>query len=109
MRDDYWWGRIPPDEATVAWGARAIAHGKGFSMLSDRQSWRGSKEQIERTAPMIDRHVLPVLQDRRYNGASEEVYAGEQETPIGVLKFEASTQMSYGYVYVVVWLENGHA
>lgn len=47
MSEEHWWGLKPPDDATAAWGARAIYNERDkkrpLDFLPDRQSVRGAR------------------------------------------------------------------
>ena len=58
------WGECP-DDAPVAWGARAISDsGCGFSLLPDRQSWAGPKELVDAFSRVLNqgpiKHAIEV-------------------------------------------------
>jgi len=59
-----------PDDAPVAWGARAISDsGCGFSLLHDRQSWAGPKDLIDAFSKVLNqgpiKHAVEVAKRLR--------------------------------------------
>lgn len=104
--DDHWWGRHPPKDAPLAWGARAIQEGGSFSLLPDRQSMRKTDDERlrEEWVDVLNTQVLPTLRVQPYAASSTKVYEGQLDTPLGTVAWEASTNASYGYVYVAAWL-----
>lgn len=59
-----------PDDAPVAWGARAISDsGCGFSLLHDRQSWAGPKDLIDAFSKVLNqgpiKHAIEVAKRLR--------------------------------------------
>lgn len=102
--EGHWWGRRPPKVATVAWGARAIySPPTGIDVLPDRQSLLGDGEAKRALVDWINANALKKL--RRHlkreplsPSSSETILIAEDGYVI-----EASTNASYGYLYIGVW------
>ena len=108
-----WGGRVP-DEAVVAWSARAIAitefgdHSKfakvtGLDLLPDRQATLGEKAQRDAFCAWLNERGLPEL---RKAIIREDIRCGENRLVIVHLDqavMHANPNASYGYVYVCAW------
>lgn len=103
MAIDLEWGLhgVLPDNPKRVWGARAIHHvqAKGFELLPDRQTKVNLDEEF---VVWLNTVALPALRGRvtKWRGGSAvEEFALNTNT----YHLRASTQASYGYVYITTW------
>jgi len=101
------WGRQPPDDVAVAWGARAIYDHAGgaasIDLLWDRQAWRGDSAERASLAEWINTEGLKAIKDAcvrtNLTHDSTEVVSWTD----GNRTIEASPQGSHGYLYLVAY------
>lgn len=101
---DHWFGRKPPADATVAWGARGLIEDRGrrIHFAPSNASWSDATP-AERTAlsTWINSKGIPALKK------SSALIHGEGHDVVtfrdGSRAIEASRQGANSYVYVVAW------
>ena len=101
-------GWLLPEKHSAAWGARAVAD-KNYektmygthiaNLLADRQSGVGENETLLQLLKWLDHKVLPITMD--YDGSSREV----TEVNDGNCHARWTPNGSYGYVYIVAWVD----
>jgi hypothetical protein len=105
-----WFGLTPPQDATVAWGSRAIVDTRGgyatLDLLPDRQQFRGDEARIPELQAWLNQYALPELR-RRVAHFDPELTDGRSHS-ISVIdgkgwRLMASQQGSYGYLYLVAF------
>jgi len=113
MNKDVSWGlrNTVPENATVAWGARAILDGTAdyAQILPDRHGFAEDMTAEQRTEFLAEMNsgVLPKLQTiiKQYREAGK--LRGDQEnlltTEINGIQFAMNTNASYGYLYISAW------
>ena len=105
-------GWLLPEEHRAAWGARAIADrvmlrpGEDLitpthvaDLLPDRQSGVGENEPLKNLLAWINKNVLPIRMN--YDGSSREV----TEVNDGNCHARWTPNGSYGYIYIVAWMD----
>jgi hypothetical protein len=115
--DNYWFGLVPPEGVTVAWGARAIDDGRSFGILHDRQSFKGSKEdktEMDELAAQLNGGILKACQAEFARLKSDWEIKGSESKRVtlydkGGVKVEGNTNASHGYFYVCAYMVEGGA
>lgn len=104
-----------PEDATVAWGARAILRDGFVDLLWDRQSAEGSDEGTRKVFCERVNKVLPVVRAkvkelcsawRGMRPNEQEVFVLYEDDGIVV---KGDTRASYGYLYLVAYAKPGDA
>ena len=105
-----WFGLQPPDDAKVAWGARAIVDTRGgfatLDLVADRQQYRGEASLIPALQKWLNRDALPELR-HRVGSFEPELTDGRSHSIIVIdragWRLMASQAGSYGYLYLVAF------
>jgi hypothetical protein len=106
------WGLQPPEEATIAWGARAIykyhpsAAEIMIDLLHDRQSTIGEQTELCALLDWVNETALPALKRE----LSRRAVTGECSETVRVVSskgfaIDASPNASYGYLYIVAYVQ----
>jgi hypothetical protein len=104
------WGAawLLPDKWTAAWGARGIADkncrpesddSHVVGLLYDRQSAAGNNAAVKELLSWINGTVLPIF--GAFYGDGKEVFKKDD----GDFHARWTENASYGYVYVVAWMD----
>lgn len=97
-----------PETAPATWGARAIFTDGFVDVLHDRQNAVGEKPAIDRLLSVLNgglladfkRHAERLRHWGELESSSREVYVMHE----GDVILTASTNASYGYLYIVAFL-----
>jgi hypothetical protein len=108
--DNYKWGLAAPEGTPASWGARAIDDPSTFGLLGDRQSVTGGEPHRAALVSMLNGGVLPKA--RAEWGRLKAAYEVSGSEPKLVtlyedflVKVEANTNGSHGYVYLVAYIK----
>lgn len=107
-----WFGLLPPATAAIAWGARAITTGHRLDLVWDRKQCRPGPhggtlppfhEEFHATTYRLVADLGKRLADSDpdLDGRSDAV----TEMTEGRIKLKASPNSSFGYLYIVGWID----
>lgn len=100
-----------PENAEVAWGARAILENGTFSLLWDRQSWKGPEEKRGQFSAMLNNGILKAV-DKKVRELLDKGEMREDEAKEFVLYHDdkawvlGNTNASFGYLYMIAFPSN---
>lgn len=103
MSDEPWWGLQPPEEATRAWGARAIYNERDkkrpLDFLPDRQQVSGAR--------MRKRDFTVVLNELKSKVKRGDWYTDKQKNHRSLLRPNMfySFRVAGGYVYCLIYVK----
>jgi hypothetical protein len=107
------WGLDAPQATLAMWGARAISLQTGFDLLHDRQDIQGQEPHRGALIALLnDKGILARARKTWVTLKNRgEVRDDESRRVVLVdhpsIRVEASTNGSYGYVYLVAYLLEG--
>lgn len=100
-----------PDDAKIVWGARAIQDpGPRFSLLYDRQSWRGGPPEKRAQLVVYLNEIMKVAQLKYARFVMEDDIRRDTSNLVILyedkcIKMIGNTNASHGYFYVAAWLK----
>lgn len=98
------WGMQPPNGIKTAWGARAIFDMPNrIDLVSDRQSQRGSQENLRPLLDWINRIGIGLLQDRLRTARIQSDDSKGIHIVHDDYTIEANPRASFGYLYIVAY------
>jgi hypothetical protein len=103
MNDEPWWGMPVPDEATKAYGARAIYEPRTKHLLDflyDRISFRGKIPKKDLS--VILNHIRWQLRDQHVETQDTQIFSGRAPKRSDY-RYTFSPRGSAGHMYIGIW------